>query len=377
MLKLRNLSHVELSEKIRKEHRQIIVYGAGVIGQIVVPQMMEQLQLCDYLQFFVDADIAKQGSCITVGSHIVRVSTREELQKFCQANQDTVILITNTRFYSVLEELDSMKALDGIETYIVPIMQLTAFQDRKGSAVKKESVAPLIPKIIHYCWFSGNEMPDYLKRCIESWEKCCPDYEIRRWDESNYDINKSLYMKQAYSHRRWGYIPDYARLDILYTHGGFYLDTDVELLKSLDELRYQPAFCGVEKWGIVNLGGCSGAVAKHPMIEKLLRERENILFEKQDGHLNLEASGTYETRVFIREGMRINNRIQIIEGMTVYSADYFHPYDYMSGETCVTENTFSIHHFDGGWLDEKEKEYRKKTVEQYRQIRKRMEGRAD
>ena len=104
-------------------------------------------------------------------------------------------------------------------------------------------------------------MPGSLKRCIDSWKKYCPDYEIKRWDESNYDISKSSYMKGAYESKKWGFIPDYARLDILYNYGGFYLDTDVELVRSLDELRYQPAFSGVEKWSVVNIGGCSGAVA--------------------------------------------------------------------------------------------------------------------
>ncbi len=117
-------------------------------------------------------------------------------------------------------------------------------------------------------------MPEGSRKCIESWEKHCPDYEIVRWDESNYDVNKNRYMQEAYERQKWGFVPDYARLDILYHYGGIYIDTDVELVRNLDELLYQQAFCGVEKWGNVNMGNCSGAVPGHPMIKKMLEERE-------------------------------------------------------------------------------------------------------
>lgn len=374
MVKLKNLPYTELAEKIRREQKHIIVYGAGVIGQIVIPKIISEWKLEDFLQFFVDADQAKQKEHIRIGDHCYSVKTKADMQRHCKANKNTVILITNSRFYSILEEMDCMEELDHIEVFIIPVMQLVAFQKMKSRPPQKKSDKALIPKVIHYCWFSGNDMPDHLKKCIASWGKYCPDYEIKRWDESNYDISKNTYMKQAYEHEKWGFIPDYARLDILYTYGGFYLDTDVELLKSLDTLRFQQAFCGVEKWGIVNLGGCSGAVSGHPVIKELLEERKNVPFIRTDGSLNTEASGVYETGPLVRAGMQINNKMQEVKGMTIYPFDYFHPYDYMSGELTMTKNTFSIHHFNGGWLDEKEREQRKRTVAQYSQILRRMEN---
>lgn len=89
----------------------------------------------------------------------------------------------------------------------------------------------MIPKIIHYCWFGGAEIPEHDKKCIESWKKYCPDYQIIRWDESNYDYKKNPYMKEAYEAKKWGFVPDFARLDIVYEHGGIYLDTDVEIIR--------------------------------------------------------------------------------------------------------------------------------------------------
>lgn len=374
LMKLRNLMYADFAEKVKKENKEIIVYGAGMIGQIVIPDVIKRFLLEKHLYGFIDADASKWGKTIEIGNYSYKIKGIEDLKKICNLKRNTVILITNSHFYSVVKELDSMRELEETEAYIAPIMQIAEIKNAESIPPVKMSEEPLIPKVIHYCWFSGKEMPDTFKKCIASWEKYCPDYEIKRWDESNYDINKNLYMKQAYENKKWGFVPDYARLDILYHHGGIYLDTDVELVRNLDILRYQRAFCGVEKWGNINLGGCSGAVRHHPMIKKLLEERSNIRFVKADGTLNLETCGVYETRPFIREGMKVNNSIQQISDVTIYSSDYFHPYDYMSGQISMTENTFSIHHFNGGWLDDTEKEQRQKTLEQYRQILERMES---
>lgn len=374
MMKLKNLPYIELAGKIKEEQKNIIVYGAGMIGEIVVPEILERFRLKEYLRFYVDADPYKQGKRIAISGSDYEIKAIEDLKAYCSQDKNTVILITNSHFYPVVRDLDEIEELQDVESYIVPVIQILESKGAVNAAPVRASKEPLIQKVIHYCWFSGKEMPDGFKRCIASWERYCPDYEIRRWDESNYDVSKNPYMKKAYEHQKWGFVPDYARLDILYNHGGIYLDTDVELVRNLDELLYQEAFCGVEKWGNINMGGCSGAVRHHPMIKKLLEERENISFIRGDGSLNLETCGVYETRPFVREGMHVDNQIQTVKGMTVYSSDYFSPYDYMSGELVTTENTFSIHHFNGGWLDEGAKNQREKTQMQYQAVLQRMEN---
>lgn len=373
MITLRNFSWEELAETIKREQKKILVYGAGMIGQIVVPDVLGRFQLEKHLQFYVDADPYKQGRYIRVGGSCYEIKEPEALKAYGSREKNLMLLITNSHFESVVKALDEFVELDGAEACIVPVVQIRELKKAANPAPVKRSKDPLIPKVIHYCWFSGKEMPEGFQRCIESWKKYCPDYEIKRWDESNYDVGKNPYMKQAYEHKKWGFVPDYARLDLLYRYGGIYLDTDVELVRSLDELLYQEAFCGVEKWGSVNMGGCSGAVAGHPMIKKLLEARESVSFIREDGSLNPETCGVYETKPLIEEGMRVDNRVQTIGGMTVYSSDYFSPYDYMSGEAVMTENTFSIHHFNGGWLDERAKEQREKTQGQYRAVLRRME----
>ena len=103
----------------------------------------------------------------------------------------------------------------------------------------------MIPKVIHYCWFGGSELPEYVERCIQSWKKFCPDYQIKRWDESNYNFEKYPFCREAYEKKKWAFVSDVARLDIVYSEGGIYLDTDVELIKSLDDLLIEHAFMGL------------------------------------------------------------------------------------------------------------------------------------
>ena len=130
------------------------------------------------------------------------------------------------------------------------------------------------------------------------------------------------------------------------------MDSDVELIRHLEPLRGQMAFCGIEKWGNINTWGCCGAVKKHAMIKKMLEYRENIKFIYNDGSFNLETNGIYETIPFINAGLKLDGSIQRINNMTVLPSEFFHPYDYMSGRTVVTENIFSIHHFNGGrWME--------------------------
>ena len=356
---------------IKKNKLRIVVYGAGMIGSIVLPDWINRYQLLDSLDFYVDADTRKQGTFILINDMKIKICSPEKLNTLTEKN---VLVITNSNYNAVLSLLDQNKQLDGKNTIIFPIEQELQIRTRKNipQMIIQNVSEEKIPKVIHYCWFSGNELPDYLKRCMESWEEKCPDYEIRRWDESNYDIHKNPYMEQAYQAKKWGFVPDYARLDILYNHGGFYLDTDVELLKSLDTLRGQGAFCGVEKWGNVNMGGCSGAVKHHPMIRELLLHRGNIPFIYEDGSMNLETCGVYETKPFIAHGMKVNNTTQRINNVTVFASDFFHPYDYMSGKTVLTQNTFSIHHFNGGWLNAQARQDRLETMERYNKIVDRM-----
>ena len=214
-----------------------------------------------------------------------------------------------------------------------------------------------IPKIIHYCWVGGAPKPKSVLYCIESWKKYCPDYEIREWNETNYDFSKNPYMKQAYEAKKWGFVPDYARLDIIYEYGGIYLDTDVEIIRSFDPLLKQEAFMGFEETGdgeyFVNCGQGFGAVVHNEIIKKARDLYDHIDFINADGSLNMVPSPYYTTKSLQQFGLIKVNREQELSGLTVYSSEVLCPKNFRTGKIKITDKTVSIHHFTASWLDDK------------------------
>ncbi|GFI47332.1 hypothetical protein IMSAGC019_02656 [Lachnospiraceae bacterium] len=208
----------------------------------------------------------------------------------------------------------------------------------------------LIPKVIHYCWFGRSELPDSVKRSIDSWKRICPGYAIIQWDESNYDYNKINYVADAYKRKKYAFVSDYARLDIIYNNGGIYLDTDVELIKSLDTLLENRAFAGIENTGI-NLGLGFGAQKGVPELKDMMDRYREVSFLNKDGSSNLTPMPVYTTEYFIKKGykMRNRNRIQRIGSFTIYPAEYFNPKNMMTDVIDLKDNTYSIHHYDASW----------------------------
>ena len=216
----------------------------------------------------------------------------------------------------------------------------------------------MIPKKIHYCWVGGNPLPKSAKKCIDSWKKYCPDYEIIEWNESNYDFTKNQYMKEAFEAKKWGFVPDYARLDIIYQHGGIYLDTDVEIIKSFDLLVNDKGFAGFEDSQYVALGLGFGAEAGNPVIKALMDSYNDLKFLNEDGLLNMIASPELNTLTLYDLGLKRNGEKQTLNGcFTIYPSDYFCPKSLNDGIIRKTDNTYSIHHFDASWFsDDKKKE---------------------
>lgn len=229
-----------------------------------------------------------------------------------------------------------------------------------------------IPKIIHYCWVGGNPKPQSVLYCIESWKRCCPDYEIREWNETNYDFTKNEYMRQAYEAKKWGFVPDYARLDIVWEHGGIYLDTDVEMVRSFDHLLEQDCFFGFESTGgkkdYVNCGHGFGAVPHHEAVKYARDMYDRLVFANPDGSLNLLASPYYTTQSLRQLGLMQENRDQKLPGVQVYASDVLCPKNFHTGKLHQTARTVSIHHFTASWVDEKiikEMEHQRKTVNRF------------
>lgn len=225
-----------------------------------------------------------------------------------------------------------------------------------------------IPKIIHYCWIGQNEMPERDKKNIEQWRILCPDYTFMFWNEQNYDITKNQYMREAYEKKKWGFVPDYLRLDIIFQYGGIYLDTDVEMCKRMDELLENSAFACFENKENVNLGSGFGAMPNNPIIKEMLNYYEDKHFVNPDGTLNSTPSPALQTEVLKRHGLCCDNKYQKLDGITIYPSEVLSPLDFTTGELKKTSKTVSIHWYNASWYDENER----KTLERVRKINKRF-----
>ncbi|MBQ6062962.1 MAG: glycosyl transferase [Prevotella sp.] len=215
----------------------------------------------------------------------------------------------------------------------------------------------MIPKLIHYCWFGKKPLPKSALKCISSWKKFFPDYEIKEWNEDNFDVNSILYTQQAYQAKKYAFVSDYARYWILYHHGGLYFDTDVEVIKSMDDIVAKGPFMGVEipskkgKVPMVAPGLCLGAEKDMPFYKQILCNYTTLSFLNDDGTYNLKTIVYYNTELLKDYGLLPNNDIQHVQGIWIYPWDYFNPLDDLTGKLNVTENTRSIHWYSKTWSD--------------------------
>lgn len=220
-----------------------------------------------------------------------------------------------------------------------------------------------IPRVIHYCWFGGNPVPESARQCMESWKKYCPGYEIKCWDESNYDIHACQYVQEAYEAKKWAFVSDYARFDILYHHGGIYFDVDVELIAPIEDILEKGPFLGIERnleqKAMVAPGLGMAAPAGLPVYGEILEHYQNLRFLNEDGTYNQTTVVNHTTDMLSRFGLQNGNELQPVAGIWIYPWDYFCPVMYQTGEMDITANTRSIHHYHASWLAKAELHWHK------------------
>ena len=223
----------------------------------------------------------------------------------------------------------------------------------------------MIPKIIHYCWFGGNPLPPLALECIASWKKYLPDYEIKQWDESNFDVNMIPYTAEAYKQKKYAFVSDFARFWIVYKYGGLYFDTDVEVIKPLDYIigkgnfmgfevdpdgdntpgKYAPRFCFA-----VNPGVGFGMEKEHPFMKKMLDLYAGLKFELPPANIAwYKTIVAYTTETLCEDGLKNIKGVQVVDRINVYPHDFFSPINLISGRLHITPNTHTIHRFMGSW----------------------------
>lgn len=231
-----------------------------------------------------------------------------------------------------------------------------------------------IPHIIHYCWFGKNPKSELVLKCMESWRKYLPGYEIREWNEENYDVTQVGFVKEAYENQKWAFVSDYVRFDVLYQFGGIYFDTDVELLKPIpEEILAKRAFTGFESTKLISPGLVMGSIKGLDLIAEILEEYQNSSF-LVDGRPCYKTVNAYTSEVMGRWGFVTNGEYQEIDGIAVYPAEYFCAVDLDVHEKVITDQTIAVHHYAGSWLQpslkRKVQNVLKKTigVENYRKL---------
>lgn len=220
----------------------------------------------------------------------------------------------------------------------------------------------MIPKIIHYCWFGRGPLPELAQKCIASWKKYLPDYEIKEWNEDNFDVNIIPYTAEAYKAKKYAFVSDYARFWILYQYGGIYFDTDVEVIRPIDDIIERGNFMGFEtdpkpqlkadaSEASVNPGLGMGVAPGLGIIKKMLDYYEGRHFEFVPGGIGQLTIVHIATEVLLKSGLKLQQGIQQVDDMWIYPAEYFCPINLKTGRIHVKPNTRTIHHYAGTWQD--------------------------
>lgn len=207
----------------------------------------------------------------------------------------------------------------------------------------------MIPKIIHYCWFGRGKMPTLAEKCIASWKKYCPDYKIIEWNEDNFDINSCSYVREAYESRKYAFVTDYVRLYVMYLYGGIYMDTDVEVVRNLDEFLEHRGFSGFESESQMPTGIMAGE-KEFRLFKELLTYYNGRHFLDAGGKMDITTNTVILTKMLTQKGFIPNGLYQVVDGFALYPRDYFCPLDNSTGIMYSSKNTATVHWFNKSWV---------------------------
>lgn len=350
-MKVRQVSIIQFVKKVAGK-KNIYCFGAGAALTRFLCDFQEYHFEND-IKFIVDNSIEKQGTMMLCNGKNIQIVSL--LQMLGRITSEDIILITTAKFLEILEILNRQKKLDNTECYLHTLLRIEKYDyDRlKINVPVKLSIyqEQQIPKVIHYCWFGKKEIPSQYKEWMESWKRCCPDYKIIEWNEKNYDVYKNKFLRQAYELKKWAFVSDYARIDIVHQYGGVYLDTDVELLKNIDEMLMNDGFCGFETSTYVAYGLGFGARKQNTILGAIKEYYDNINFELMNVNLNDIVCPKIQTEVMKKYGLVCNGEYQVLDEMTVYPSRVLCGMSPYSFKIECDSTTYAIHHYAASWVD--------------------------
>lgn len=347
-------SRMEQFAQKTKGEKNIYCFGAGSALTRFL-QEFQEYGIEDDIKYIVDNSPEKQSTKIKCNKRCILVISPEQMLQ--QITSRDIILISTAKATEVIEQLNEQEKLKDTVYYLYTILRAEQYDYERLHIKVSQKLAVYqeqkIPKVIHYCWFGKKEIPDQYKKWMESWKYYCPDYEIIEWNEENYDVHKSPYVGQAYESGKWAFVSDYVRIDIIHEYGGVYLDTDVELIKNIDVMLGNDAFCGFESNEYVAFGLGFGAKKFHPIIHEIKEYYDNRNFISDDGSLDQTTCPVIQTSIMKRHGLACNGEFQLVDGMTVYPSQVLcgmSPYSFRVVRNL--KDTYAIHHYAGSWVED-------------------------
>ena len=328
------------------QNNKILCWGCGIQGKRWA-MYMDSWGLADQFLGYIDNPQAKVGTFYECKGNVYPIFSMTEAES--RFGENIVLVITCLDYDGVYNQLEErgckFSRIISLAEIAKAELMVSDYPD-----IIRESETPFIPKIIHYAWLGG-EKPDYIKKNIDGWHRLCPDYEIIEWNEHNYDVTKNKYMNQAYQTEKWGFVPDYMRLDVVYQQGGIYLDTDIEMIRRPDELLFQKCFGSTDATLTMNLGSGFGAAPGCEIIRRLRDYYNNISFIRADGSIDNTSCNTHSYHVLEPLGYTISDKLQRVGEMNIYPMIFQGAAQYTRTRR-VTEKTFFVHYGSCSWMDD-------------------------
>lgn len=340
-----------LDLKTDSKDKRLVLFGASEYLRLI-DRNMQDLALSENAKFIIDNDPRKNGTFFRLENGEIPVFSYERLYQ--EVPENLVILITSSAYaYEIFEQLDCDERLRSAKCYF--LLYLITERSEVDEGLVKDWKHPVqseaIPRILHCFWFSGEKKTELAQRCLDSWRKACPDYQIMEWNSANYDVQKNKYMRQAYEMRKWAFATDYARLDVINQYGGFYLDLDVELYEDLEPVRYHDFVIGHGHYGEVD-AAVFGAKKGNQILAKLLKIYEDREFD-WDKVRSGEIQPFYLIKIFRELGFALNGKYQEKNGMAIYPKEVFSDRNPYTREIKKGPYALGVHHCDGSWLEKK------------------------
>ncbi len=330
--------------------KDIICWGSGKHFRNRTHPFLCKSGLIDNLKGFV---ATPETTSVELGGCSYAVLAKEILH--AMDSRQTVILIAVTGYDEILAQIRSDARLAEFEA-VPSVFPESLYEDLvllsgdKPPVGYRKHESPVIPRIIHAIWFSGDPMPKLYRDCLDSWKKYATDMEIKIWDLKTYKPERCLFFEQAIAEKNWAFASDYARADLLRRYGGVYMDLDVEMLRPIEDLLCNDAYMGFESTDRIECGSGMGAGPGHPILQEICESYENRPYFKADGTWDNSTCPVRYTKVIEQHGLKKNGGFQFVEDITVYPFEVLTGKSFETGIIYNTECSYTVHHHNGSWI---------------------------